>query len=123
MEKKPMNIESAMQEAESVMDQAANAPEVDTTVRKARGNFGSTTGMAKVWKSEVADLALFMTKAPLFLVELANNDPGVRESVRKAVGKAAIAYVKANHDTVIKANPYTVIPGLRVYQDSHVQVR
>lgn len=102
------------QEAENVIDQAANAPEVDTTVRRQRGSFGSTSGMRKVWKVEIVDLLDFLVDADPFLVNLVVNDQKVKAAVLTAIKQTAIATVKGGGEQP---------SGLKVYQDSEVSVR
>lgn len=101
--------------AEQVIDAAANAPVADTTVRKVRGNYGSTTGIRKVWKCEVIDLHLFMKDAESFLSSIVENDPKVKDAVRIAVQKAAIARFQSNNEKPIA--------GLKISQESDVTVR
>lgn len=110
--------------AEEIMEAAANAPPpVDTTVRKAKGSYGATTGMRKDWKCEVVSLSLFMTEAEDYLIKLVTNDPQVREAVRKAVQKAAIAKVQSAIAIAGKEAKDASIPGLKVFQESDVNIR
>lgn len=102
------------EKAEQTMESAANAPTVDTTVRKVRGNYGSTTGMRKVWKCEVVSPGLFMKEAESYLSGIVENDPQVKDAIRKSVQKAAIASFKSTGNQ---------IPGLNVTEDSDVSVR
>ncbi len=102
-------------ESEAVMDAAANAPVVDPTVKKARGSFGATSGMKKIWKCEVQDVMELLVDGPISLAGLACTDPKVVDAVRIAVQKAAI--------NLVQMNPDKKIPGLKVWQDSQVAVR
>lgn len=100
--------------AEQVMDAAADAPVADTTVRKVRGDYGSTAGMRKVWKCEVLDLLVFITEAESYLTSVVVNDPNVIDAVRKSIQKTAISRVKSKGG---------MIPGLKVGQVSDVTAR
>lgn len=105
-------------EADAVMDAAANAPVVDTTVRKVHGSHGSTSGMTKFWKCEVVSLFEFMLNAESYMSELVANDPKVKEAVRIAVQKVAIAKVQGAVAIAGNDDKSTKIPGLKVWQDS-----
>lgn len=95
---------------EDLINKTADMPETDPTIKKARGNYGSTTGVAKKYKASITKL----TDLPENYLNVIRHDEKCILAMNKAISAMAIAEFKATKKD---------IPGIVVYQESTLNVR
>jgi len=112
-------------ESEKVLDEAANMPEADTTVRKVRSSFGTTASMRKTLKFEVCHLGIL----PEVFVHAIMNSENALKYMRIAIDKdpAAKAYfeekIKGKAERALKEFEQVSIGGLVLKYDKTFTAR
>ena len=105
---------------DQIIDQAAALPAADTTVRRARGIFGSTSSVRKSWKARITDLRALPDDAIALIMD--NED--AKDAIRKAL-KTLIE----PHLSTLRINPRpspaasAQLPGIEFFEDDSIQVR
>jgi flagellar biosynthesis GTPase FlhF len=135
----PAKAEQARQEAETlkeqasqhdqaandIIDAAADAPKVDTTVRKVRGDYGTTTGIRKTLTFELHDLDGLPRE---FREAIITNGKAV-DAIRVAIKKDALAmdyfnkYLKEKAEKHLEDMDQVTIAGITIFYDQDLTVR
>jgi len=100
---------------DKVIDQAAAIPVADTTVRKARGLYGSTSSVRKVWRARLVSIRDLPDEARLLI--MASED--ARNEIRKALKSMLDPRLIELRDS----GKCDALPGVEFFLDDSVTVR
>lgn len=112
-----LQAESVEQAVEKTLEAATTIPVADTSVRRQRGMYGSTSGVKKVWVTKVVDVS----KLPPAYIAAINADEKALDRIRIAIGDLVTAAIAADPKAVERGA--VTIPGLSVTHENDISVR
>ena len=100
---------------DEVIDQAATIPVADTTVRKARGLYGSTSSVRKVWRARLVSIRDLPDEARLLIMQ--------SEDARNEIRKALKSMLEPRLIDLRDSGKCDALPGVEFYEDDSITVR
>jgi len=100
---------------DEVIDQAAAIPVADTTVRKARGLYGSTSSVRKVWRARLVSIRDLPDEARLLIMQ--------SEDARNEIRKALKSMLEPRLIDLRDSGKCDALPGVEFFLDDSVMVR
>jgi len=100
---------------DEVIDQAAAIPVADTTVRKARGLYGSTSSVRKVWRARLVSIRDLPDEARLLIM--------ASEDARNEIRKALKSMLEPRLIELRDSGKCDALPGVEFYEDDSITVR
>ena len=100
---------------DEVIDQAAAIPVADTTVRKARGLYGSTSSVRKVWRARLVSIRDLPDEARLLIMQ--------SEDARNEIRKALKSMIEPRLIDLRDSGKCDALPGVEFYEDDSITVR
>ena len=100
---------------DEVIEQAAAIPVADTTVRKARGLYGSTSSVRKVWRARLVSIRDLPDEARLLIMQ--------SEDARNEIRKALKSMLDPRLIDLRDSGKCDALPGVEFFLDDSVTVR
>ena len=100
---------------DEVIEQAAAIPVADTTVRKARGLYGSTSSVRKVWRARLVSIRDLPDDARLLIMQ--------SEDARNEIRKALKSMLDPRLIDLRDSGKCDALPGVEFFLDDSVTVR
>jgi len=100
---------------DEVIDQAATLPVADTAIRKARGLYGSTSSVRKVWRARLVSIRDLPDEARLLIMQ--------SEDARNEIRKALKSMLEPRLIALRDSGKCDALPGVEFYEDDSITVR
>ena len=100
---------------DEVIEQAANIPVADTTVRRARGTYGSMSSVRKVWRARLVSIRDLPDEARLLIMQ--------SEDARNEIRKALKSMLEPRLIDLRDSGKCDALPGVEFFLDDSVMVR
>lgn len=100
---------------DEVIEQAAALPVADTTVRRARGTFGSTSSVRKVWRARLVSIRDLPDEARTLIM--------TSEDARNEIRKALKSMLEPRLVALRESGKCDALPGVEFFEDDSIQVR